>query len=200
MGFVSDVLSGCHLKSFFLRRFSMKRNLITLAVFAVLMTATPAFTQNPCNPCGKRATNPCGQKATNPCNPCHATVSNAINKDSNRLANRGFDSVAYFTESKAIQGRSRFSYEYGGATWHFASAANRDLFAHNPQRYAPQYGGYCAYAVSQGALADGDPRLWKVVNGKLYLNLNKRIQRTWKADITGYITKADNNWPKVLEG
>ncbi len=189
----------------------MKRNLITLAVFAVfavLMTATPAFTQNPCNPCGQKATNPCGQKASNPCgqkasnpcNPCHATASNAINKDSNRLANRGFDSVAYFTESKAIQGRSRFSYEYGGATWHFASAANRDLFAHNPQRYAPQYGGYCAYAVSQGALADGDPRLWKIVNGKLYLNLNKRIQRTWKAGITGYITKADNNWPKVLEG
>ncbi len=180
----------------------MKRNLITLAVFAVFavwMTATPAFTQNPCNACGKRATNPCGEKATNPCNPCHTTVSNAINKDSDGVANRGFDTVAYFTTSKAVQGHSRFSYEYEGATWHFASAANRDLFSRNPHRYVPQYGGYCAYAVSQGALADGDPRLWKIVNGKLYLNLNKKVQRIWQADITGYITKAANNWPKVLE-
>ena len=88
----------------------------------------------------------------------------------------GYDPVAYFTDGKAVKGQSRFTHEWMGATWLFASAEHRDLLAADPERYAPQYGGYCAYAVSQGATADIDPSAWKIVDGKLYLNLNPEIQ------------------------
>jgi hypothetical protein len=87
-----------------------------------------------------------------------------------------------------------------GANWRFASAENRDRFAADPERYAPQYGGYCAYAVSEGTTADIDPEAWKVVDGKLYLNLSKDVQKLWEQDIPGYIEKADANWPEIRAG
>jgi YHS domain-containing protein len=109
----------------------------------------------------------------------------------------GIDPVAYFTDGQPVEGSSDFEYDWMGATWRFVSAAHRDQFAAEPDKYAPQYGGYCAYAVSQGATADIDPEAWRIEDGKLYLNLNKNVQSIWSKDIPGYITKADANWPKI---
>ena len=111
----------------------------------------------------------------------------------------GYDSVAYHTEGKPVEGDDAYKYEWMGATWLFASSANRDLFIADPERYAPQYGGYCAYAVSQGNTASADPERWKIVDGKLYLNYNQAVQEIWEKDIPGYISQADANWPAVLE-
>ncbi|NET11347.1 MAG: YHS domain-containing protein, partial [Symploca sp. SIO2B6] len=116
----------------------------------------------------------------------------------NGLAIEGTDPVAYFTQSEAVPGSEEFAYEWGGATWRFSSAENRDRFAANPEQYAPQYGGHCAWAVSQGYPAPIDPEAWKIVDGKLYLNYDKRVQSRWERDIPGNIAKADQNWPGVL--
>ena len=113
------------------------------------------------------------------------------------VAIEGYDPVAYFTDGKPVVGSKDFEYRWSDATWRFASAEHRDAFAADPAKYAPQYGGYCAYAVSQGATADGDPNAWSVVNGRLYLNLSKAIQARWQKDIPGYIKAADANWPKI---
>lgn len=114
------------------------------------------------------------------------------------LAVQGYDPVAYFNEGKPVKGDKDFSTEYQGATFRFASAANRDKFVKSPQAYAPQYGGYCAWAVSQGYTAKGDARNWKIVDGKLYLNYNTSIQKKWEADVPGFIKAANANWPGVL--
>lgn len=114
------------------------------------------------------------------------------------LAVGGYDPVAYFTDNRPVKGDSRFAYEYKGAQWHFASAANRDRFIAEPERYAPQYGGYCAWAVSEGSTASADPKLWKIVDGKLYLNYDASVQKKWEKDIAGHIRRADANWPAVL--
>ena len=98
-----------------------------------------------------------------------------------------------------MKGERAFSTEYNGATFRFASQANLDTFLADPVRYAPQYGGYCAWAVSQGYTAKGDADHWKIVDGKLYLNYNKSVQETWGEDIPGFITLADGNWPTVLD-
>ncbi len=111
----------------------------------------------------------------------------------------GTDPVAYFTEGRPVEGSSDFTYEWKGATWRFASAANRDKFIAEPERYAPQYGGYCAWAVAQGSTASTDPEAWKIVDGKLYLNYDQDVQAKWEGDIPGNISAADGNWPKVLE-
>lgn len=110
----------------------------------------------------------------------------------------GYDPVAYFTESKPVKGDAKFTHTYAGAEWRFASAENRDKFAANPEKYAPQYGGYCAWAVSEGNTASADPLRWKIVNDKLYLNYDADVQKKWEASIPENIKKADKNWPKVL--
>ncbi|MGB2925516.1 MAG: YHS domain-containing (seleno)protein [Limnothrix sp.] len=119
-----------------------------------------------------------------------------INKR-NGVAIKGTDPVAYFTQGKPVRGSASFTHSWNGATWHFSSAANRNLFAANPTKYAPQYGGYCAWAISQGSTADIDPNAWKIVDGKLYLNLNRNIQNRWERDIPGFISKANLNWPRI---
>ncbi|MEM9012657.1 MAG: YHS domain-containing (seleno)protein [Pseudomonadota bacterium] len=111
----------------------------------------------------------------------------------------GTDPVAYFTEGRPVEGSSEFSHEWNGATWHFSSAENRDMFIAAPERYAPQYGGYCAWAVAQGYTASTDPDAWTIVDGKLYLNYNESIQARWEADIPRFITAANENWPGVLD-
>lgn len=111
----------------------------------------------------------------------------------------GTDAVAYFTEGKPVAGSPEFSHDWMGATWHFSTAENRDAFAADPEAYAPQYGGYCAYAVSEGYTASTVPEAWKIVDGKLYLNFSRRIQRRWERDIPGRIESANANWPSVLE-
>ncbi len=111
----------------------------------------------------------------------------------------GYDPVAYHTAGQPMEGSSDFEYEWQDATWRFVSAENRDLFAADPEKYAPAYGGYCAYGVSQGAKPNIDPDAWSIVDDQLYLNLNKKIQARWEKDIPGYITKADKIWPTIMD-
>lgn len=114
------------------------------------------------------------------------------------VAAGGYDVVAYFA-GKAVEGSRAFASEYKGATYRFASAANRDAFAANPAKYAPQYGGYCAWAVANGYTAKGDPEAWSVEGGKLYLNYSKSVRSDWLKDVAGNVSRGDANWPKVLE-
>lgn len=109
----------------------------------------------------------------------------------------GYDPVAYFTEGRPARGSDKFEHEWMGATWRFATAANRDAFAQNPEKYAPAYGGYCAYAVAHGTTADIDPAAWAIVRGRLYLNLSPEIKAEWEKDRENYIRLADANWPKI---
>lgn len=115
------------------------------------------------------------------------------------IAVDGSDVVAYFTEGRPVAGDPSITHDWNGATWRFSSAANRDAFAANPEAYAPQYGGYCAYAVSEGYTASTVPDAWEIVDGKLYLNFSHRVQRIWSRDIPGRIAAANANWPAVLE-
>lgn len=115
------------------------------------------------------------------------------------VAIEGYDPVAYFADAAPIKGDSAITHEWNGATWRFANPENRDRFVADPEAFAPQYGGYCAYAVSKGTTAGIDPRAWTIVDGKLYLNYSKKIQKTWEEDVPGYIAKADANWPGVIE-
>ncbi|MEN9712790.1 MAG: hypothetical protein RLY90_1051 [Pseudomonadota bacterium] len=132
-------------------------------------------------------------------------TSNAWSKDSSiytalfsNLAVGGYDTVAYFTEGRPIKGDAHFFTQYEGVQWRFSSAKNRALFLENPQKYAPQYGGYCAWAVSQGYTASADPLRWRIVEGKLYLNYDADVQKKWEANIPDFIQKANQNWPNVL--
>jgi len=111
----------------------------------------------------------------------------------------GYDAVAYFTQGKPVKGSANFTTTYKGAEFRFANAADLAAFTANPDRYAPQYGGYCAWAVSQGYTASGDPLVWKVVGGKLYLNYNEEVGQRWSKNIPGFIAAADKNWPAVLD-
>jgi len=112
----------------------------------------------------------------------------------------GYDTVAYHTQRQAVEGSDSFTHDWNGATWKFASAENRALFVAEPEKYAPAYGGYCAFAVAQGATASTDPEAWDVVDGRLYLNYNKGIQKRWQSDRPGFIKKAEANWPKIRAG
>lgn len=117
----------------------------------------------------------------------------------NGVAVDGTDVVAYFTENRPVKGDPSISHNWNGSTWNFSSVENRDSFAQDPARYAPQFGGYCAYAVSEGYTASTTPEAWRIVDGKLYLNYSRRIQRRWERDIPGRIASANANWPKVLK-
>jgi hypothetical protein len=114
------------------------------------------------------------------------------------LALSGYDAVAYFTQSKAVKGDPRFEHEWSGARWRFASEAHRDAFAQSPEKYAPRYGGYCAYAVARNYTAPTDPEAWKVVDGKLYLNYDKSVRSLWEKELPEAIGRADRNWPGAL--
>ena len=132
--------------------------------------------------------------------PSPALAQSEIYKNGQGLAIRGYDPVAYHTKGQPIEGSSKYEFVWKGAKWRFSSAANRDLFAADPERYAPRYGGYCAWAVSKGYTASVDPEnAWKIVDGRLYLNYNIDIKQKWEKDIPGNIRKADQNWPGVLK-
>jgi YHS domain-containing protein len=110
----------------------------------------------------------------------------------------GYDPVAYFKNGKPEQGKAEFSATYQGGTFWFASKENRDLFQKNPNQYAPQYGGYCAYAVAaKNSLVEVDPTVWKIIGGKLYLNYDQDVAVTWNKDSAGYIKTGDANWTKL---
>lgn len=121
-----------------------------------------------------------------------------VNSNLLRGAIKGYDPVAYFKVGQPVKGKRAFSYKWMGATWYFASAENKDAFQKQPEMFAPQYGGFCAYAVSQGITADIDPHAWRIIDGKLYLNLSVGVQEIWERDIPGYIAQADQNWPTIL--
>ena len=115
---------------------------------------------------------------------------------------RGYDTVAYFDlapGAKAVKGSEAFTTTWMGSTWRFSSAENRDLFIANPEKYAPQYGGYCAFAVSHNFTKSVNPNVWKIVDGKLYLNFNRTAYRKWEKDQTAAILRGDANWPNVLK-
>jgi len=110
----------------------------------------------------------------------------------------GYDPVAYFTEGAPVPGKPEHSLAWMGAEWRFASAANRAAFEADPEAWAPQYGGYCAWAAAQGTVASTIPEAWAIHDGKLYLNYSRRIHRRWERDIPGYVAKADAIWPAPL--
>lgn len=115
------------------------------------------------------------------------------------LAIGGTDPVAYFTEGRPVAGTPDYQLEWHEATWQFASAEHRDRFEADPEAYAPQYGGWCAWAAARGEAASTVPEAWKVVDDKLYLNYSRFIQWRWERDIPGYIEAADAHWPKIFE-
>ena len=113
------------------------------------------------------------------------------------LAIHGYDPVAYFTEGRALVGKAVYTATHDDAAYRFISQANKEKFEANPDRYVPQYGGFCAFGVSVGAKFDGDPRLFRIVDGKLYFNLNPEIRAQWIKDIPGNIKKANRNWTQI---
>ncbi len=129
-----------------------------------------------------------------------AAAANALAGDfyeKDGAAIRGYDPVAYFTDRKPVKGSPAYQTEYNKSVFHFVSQSNRDAFTANPGKYAPQYGGYCAFGTAGGYKAAIDPAAFTVVNDKLYLNYNKDVQKQWSADIPGFVAKADKNWPAV---
>ena len=110
---------------------------------------------------------------------------------------RSHDAVAYFKDGKPVKGSAEYKAEFKGSTFLFVSKANRDTFAAEPAKYAPQYGGYCAFGVAGGYKAAIDPAAFTVVDGKLYLNYNREVQKQWSGNVPGFIAKADKNWPAV---
>jgi YHS domain-containing protein len=113
------------------------------------------------------------------------------------LAAHGYDVVAFFTEGKPVIGTDAYAVAHDGGTYRFASQANLDAFKAEPAKYVPAYGGFCAYGVALGKKFDGDPRYWKIVDGRLYLNLNGDIQAEWSKDVPGNISKAGTNWDRI---
>lgn len=111
----------------------------------------------------------------------------------------GYDTVAYFTQGQAVKGDSQWTTEYQGAQWLFSSAEHLAMFEAEPEKYAPQYGGYCAWAVSEKSdFAPSDPEQWAIVDGKLYLNYNADIKGRWDSARTLHIQQADQNWPGLI--
>ena len=109
----------------------------------------------------------------------------------------GYDVVAYFTESKPVKGSSKYVFEYQGADWYFSSAENLTIFKNNPVKYAPQYGGHCAWAMSSNQIAPGNAPFWTIYNDKLYLNYDRGVLDTWRTDKDAFIQQADLNWANV---
>ena len=113
------------------------------------------------------------------------------------LAVRGYDVISYYEDGAPQAGNAEFSYAYNGATYRFSSKAHLRKFKADPAKYAPAYGGFCAYGVALGKKFDGDPNFWRIVDGQLYLNLNQSIQTAWTKDVAGNLQKADANWINI---
>jgi YHS domain-containing protein len=120
-----------------------------------------------------------------------------VNATVTGLALRGVDPVSYFTNGAPKDGDFSITSVHNGATYRFTSEENKDLFEKNPEKYLPQYGGFCAFGTAMGVKVDGDPDLWKIVDGKLYLNLSESIQERWNKDTAGFIEKGDNKWTEI---
>lgn len=122
-----------------------------------------------------------------------------LNLDPSGLALRGFDPVAYFTDAKPVKGSEHITADYHGARYYFASAEHKDAFVKDPAKYVPAFGGFCAMGTVFDKKLDGDPMQWKVVEGRLYLNVNADVAKRWNQDVPGNITKANVEWPKIKD-
>ncbi|CAA0112410.1 Uncharacterised protein [BD1-7 clade bacterium] len=122
------------------------------------------------------------------------TFASAVNTGENDVAIHGYDPVAYFTKSKPVEGSAKYTATHDGAIYRFSSAKNRDLFKANTDKYAPQFGGYCAMGVALNKKLDVDPDAFYISDNKLYLNLNKAVQKKWLTDVNGYVKSADRIW------
>ena len=187
-----------------LMKFKYLATITAVSIISLGLAGTPGshniVNANPC-----AGANPCA--SVDPCagaNPCAAAASDSAPlvyiESSSNLAIRGTDPVAYFTEGEVVAGDSEYESEWEGATWRFSSAENQELFDSDPEAYAPQYGGYCAKAISEGNVVSTDPEAWKIVDGKLYLNYSDEVQQQWVQDIEGNIALGDEMYPNVLEG
>lgn len=126
-----------------------------------------------------------------------ASAGNDTDTDANGVILAGHDAVAYFTQNKAIEGSAKYTAIYNDAIYRFSSAKNRDLFNSNPGKYAPQYGGFCAYGMTFGKKFEIDGKAFEIVNGKLFVNKNLSVYESWKKDIPTHITQSDEQWPSV---
>lgn len=129
--------------------------------------------------------------------PVTADEAMRVNTGSNNVAIKGYDPVAYFTEGQPTKGRPDVAYSWNGAQWQFANAAHRDMFAASPERYAPQFGGFCSMAMTRSKIADVDPEAWTIVDGKLYLNFSKPVREKFRQNARGNIKNAEENWKKI---
>ena len=120
-----------------------------------------------------------------------------MNANQNDVAISGYDTVSYFTKGKAVEGSHKFTATYKNAIYQFSSSENRDLFKSNPEKYAPQFGGFCAMGVALEKKLDVDPKAFRIVDNKLYLNLNSDVQKKWLTDVPGNINTAESNWPEI---
>lgn len=118
----------------------------------------------------------------------------SVNTDADGYAIRGYDAVAYFAIESAVEGNRNYEFAWNGAKWLFANAENLEKFKQDPGAFAPQFGGYCSYAVSKGYTADGDPNAWKIVDGKLFLNYSPGVKELWEKEQSENIRKAAENW------
>ena len=126
-----------------------------------------------------------------------AHASEQVEIDENDVILAGHDAVAYFTEKKPVLGLAKYTSVHNGAIYRFSSAKNRDKFAKNPEKYAPQYGGFCAYGMTFGKKFEVDGKAFQVVDGKLYVNKNRSVYSTWKKDIPKHISEANSEWHTV---
>jgi YHS domain-containing protein len=129
--------------------------------------------------------------------PALALAQHRVNDNGTGAAIGGYDVVAYFTDHRAVVGSAEHTLVHDGVVYRFASDAHLELFRASPARYLPQYGGFCAYAASQGRLVRVDPDAWRIVDGRLYLNYSHDIQAQWESDRARYIREADERWPAL---
>lgn len=127
------------------------------------------------------------------------TMAYAANTENSAVAIQGYDVVGYFTEGKPVKGDGNHAVMHDGLNYLFASDEHKKTFEANPDKYVPQYGGWCAYGVAVNKKFVGDPLVWKIVDGKLYLNLDQKVADIWVKDIPGYITKSEASWPQIKD-
>ncbi len=126
-------------------------------------------------------------------------AASAVNVDAKGIGMRGYDPVAYFNLGAPTPGNSAFTAKHNGVIFQFASEANRNAFQVDPAKYAPQFGGFCAMGVVLAKKLDGDPNAWHIADGKLYLNVNKDVQKKWLQDVSGNNKKAEQIWPTIRD-
>ncbi len=122
-----------------------------------------------------------------------------FNKGADNVAIEGYDTVAYFTQDRAVKGSKDYEFEWQDARWHFSNVKHRDLFAANPEQYVPQFGGLCAGAMTRGVVVKADPEAWTIVDGKLYMKVNKSFRDEWRQDPAGNIKHANEAWAKKTQ-